>query len=44
MVTGVEPCSILGCERHGMVVWFNAEGYPDDGARALSDILRRLSG
>jgi hypothetical protein len=41
---GVPSAHVAVLDANGMVVWFNAEGYSDERARELSDILRTLTG
>jgi len=41
---GAPSAHVVVLDANGMVVWFNAEGYSDEGARELSDILRTLTG
>ena len=40
---GPSAC-VVALDANGAVVWFNAEGYSDERARELSDVLRRLTG
>jgi hypothetical protein len=35
---------VAALDANGAVGWFNAEGYSDERARELSDVLRRLTG
>jgi hypothetical protein len=35
---------VVMLDANGVVAWFNAEGYSDERARELSEVLRRLTG
>jgi len=41
---GSPSAYVVALDTNSAVVWFNAEGYSDERARELSDVLRRLTG
>jgi hypothetical protein len=41
---GSPSMHMVALDANGVVTWFNAEGYSDEKAREVSNVLRKLTG